>query len=176
MELTGLPSTNLIQVPCICADTARSRRGLGVGIVLARLFLEEAHRVAHFSPGVQARPLKAGKPALILEAQNPLRTAPGKPYQPISSPFFRAYSGSGLSILLARSQRTPSLASVARMVSPLTRLSVIPSSKLTSAAIARVQSVPLAEVPRTVAGYLVVPRSHSRRRRRGPPWDARSRA
>lgn len=46
--------------------------------------------------------------------------------QPISSPFFRAYSGSGLSIQrLARSQRTPSRTSVARIVSPLTCLSVL---------------------------------------------------
>jgi hypothetical protein len=42
---------------------------------------------------------------------------------------------------LARSQRTPSLASVARMVWPLTCLSVMPSSKLTSAAIASLQKM-----------------------------------
>src|SRR5918995_2008652 len=117
--------------------------GFGVGIVFSRLFLEELHRVARLGPGVQARPLKARKPGLILEAQNPLRMAPGEPDQPISIPFFRAYWGSGLSIQrLARFQRTPSLASVARMVSPLTCLSVMPSSKLTSAAIASVQKVP----------------------------------
>src|SRR5829696_3343625 len=53
--------------------------------------------------------------------------------------FLRAYCGSGLSIQrLARSQRTPSLASVARMVSPLTGLRVMPSSKLTSAAVRKV--------------------------------------
>src|SRR5215207_9100585 len=116
--------------------------GFGVGIVFSRLFLEEVHRVARLGPGVQARPLKARKPTLILEAQNPLRMAPGEPDQPISIPFFRAYSGSGLSIQrLARFQRTPSLASVARMVSPLTCLSVRPSSKLTSATIASVQKV-----------------------------------
>src|SRR5215204_2908837 len=116
--------------------------GFGVGIVLSRLFLEEVHRVARLGPGVQARPLKARKPGLILKAQNPLRMAPGEPDQPISIPFFRAYWGSGLSIQrLARFQRTPSLASVARMVSPLTCLSVRPSSKLTSAAIESVQKV-----------------------------------
>src|SRR5215212_1617185 len=115
---------------------------LRLGIVLSRLFLEEVHRVARLGPGVQARPLKAAEPGLILEAQYPLRVAPGEPYQPISSPFFRAYSGSGLSIQrLARFQRTPSLASVARMLSPLTSLSVRPTSKLTSAAIASVQKV-----------------------------------
>ena len=39
---------------------------------------------------------------------------------------------------LALSQRTPSLWSVARTVSPVTRLSVSPSSKLTSAANSKV--------------------------------------
>ena len=72
--------------------------GLRLGIVLPGLFLEEAHRIARLDPGAQVRPLEARKPALILEAQNPLRMAPGQPDQPISSPFFRAYSGSGLSI------------------------------------------------------------------------------
>src|SRR5829696_3079377 len=62
--------------------------GFGVGIVLSGLFLEEVHRVARLGPGVQARPLKARKPGLILEAQNPLRMAPGEPDQPISIPFF----------------------------------------------------------------------------------------
>src|SRR5215203_5473507 len=115
---------------------------LRLGIVLSRLFLEEVHRVARLGPGEQARPLKARKPGLILKAQYPLRIAPGEPYQSISIPFFRAYSGSGLSIQrLARFQRPPSLASVALMVSPLSCLSVRPSSKLTSAAIASVQKV-----------------------------------
>ena len=46
--------------------------------------------------------------------------------------------------LLARSQRTPIRASVARMVSPVMRSSVKPSSKLTSAAISSVHRlVPL---------------------------------
>ena len=42
---------------------------------------------------------------------------------------------------LARNQRTPSLASVARMVSPLTRCAVSPLSKLTSAAISKVHKL-----------------------------------
>src|SRR5215210_1172888 len=117
--------------------------GLRLGIVLARLFLQEAHRLSRLGPRAQARPLEARKPALVLEAQSPLGVGPSEPYQPISIPFFRAYSGSGLSIQrLARCQRTPSLDSVARMVSPVTLLSVMPSSKLTSAAIASVQKVP----------------------------------
>lgn len=90
---------------------------------------------------MQVRPLKARKPALILEAYNPLRTAAAsKPDQPVAIPFFLAYSGSGLSIQrLALSQRSPRRTRVGRMVSPLTPLSVIPSSKLTSAAYSSVQ-------------------------------------
>src|SRR5215207_351871 len=102
---------------------------LRLGIVLPRLFLEEAHRLARLSPGVHRRPLKTRKPTLILKAKSPLRMALGQPDQPISIQ------------RLARSQRTPSLASVVRMVSPLTCLSVMPSSKLTLAAIASVQKV-----------------------------------
>src|SRR5215211_1421714 len=117
--------------------------GLRLGIVLLRLFLEESHRLFGLGPGAHRRPLEARKPALVLEAQDPLRADPGEPDQPISIPFFLSYSGSGLSIQrLALCQRTPSLASVARTVSPVTLLRVMRSSKLTSAAIARVQKVP----------------------------------
>src|SRR3712207_2680561 len=79
----------------------------------------------------------------ILEAHSPLRRArKGEPDQPISSPFFLSYSGSGELIhLLALSQRTPNLLSVERIVSPETRSSVMPSSKLTSAACSSVQRV-----------------------------------
>src|SRR5215204_5836466 len=116
--------------------------GLRLRIILSRLLLHKTHRLCGIRPGVQARSLEAREPSLVLESQSPLRMGFGEPYQPISSPFLRAYSGSGLSIQrLARSQRTPSLASVARMVSPLTCLSVMPSSKLTSAAYSKVQKV-----------------------------------
>src|ERR671910_2231617 len=115
--------------------------GLRFRIVLSCLFLKKSHRrLGGIRPRMQSRSLEAGEPGLVLEAQSPLRMTLGESYQPISSPFLRAYSGSGLSIQrLARSQRTPSLASVARMVSPLTGLSVMPSSKLTSAAVCKVQ-------------------------------------
>src|SRR5919107_1889995 len=117
--------------------------GFRVGIVFARLLLEEAYRAARLLPRMQARPLEARKPGLVLEAQDPLRMGLGEPDQPISIPLFLSYSGSGLSIhLLARSQRIPSRDKVARMVSPLTLLSVMPCSKLTSAANASVQKVP----------------------------------
>src|SRR5215216_808385 len=110
--------------------------GLRLRIILSRFLVEEAYRLSGIRPGMHRRPLEAGKPALILETQSPLGMALGQPDQPISIPFFRAYCGSGLSIQrLALCQRTPSLESVARMVSPLTLLSVMPCSKLTSAAI-----------------------------------------
>src|SRR5215204_1830895 len=113
---------------------------LRLGIVLSRLFLKEVHRLCGIRPGMQRRSLEARKPGLVLETHSPLWMALGEPDQPVSSPFFRAYSGSGLSIQrLARSQRTPSRESVARMVSPLTSSFVSPSSKLTSAASLSVQ-------------------------------------
>src|SRR5215207_3252886 len=117
--------------------------GLRLRIVLSCFFLKKSHRrLGGIRPRMQRRSLEAGEPGLVLEAQSPLRMALGESYQPISSPFLRAYSGSGLSIQrLARSQRTPSLASVARMVWPLTCLSVVPCSKLTSAAYSKVQKV-----------------------------------
>src|ERR671912_2485495 len=58
--------------------------GFGVGIVLARLLLVQAHGAARLLPGMQRRPLEARKPRLILEAQDPLRMALGEPNQPIS--------------------------------------------------------------------------------------------
>ena len=144
MELTGSaihkPKPSLCKLRQIQPVAGE---GLRLGIVLSGLFLEEAHRLARLGPGMQdglskrENQLSSSKP----KAHSGWLSA--EPDQPISIPFFRAYSGSGLSIQrLARSQRTPSLASVARMVSPLTRLSVMPSSKLTSAAIASVQKVP----------------------------------
>src|SRR5215207_43502 len=126
----------LWQIQSVAGESLRLR------IALSRLFFEETRRLSSISPRMHTRPLEAGEPGLVLEAQDPLRMGLREPDQPISIPFFRAYSGSGLSIhLFARSQRTPSRDKVARMVSPVTLLSVMPSSKLTSAAIASVQSV-----------------------------------
>src|SRR5215212_1775073 len=119
-----------------------SRQSLRIGIVFGWHFLEEAHRSSRFGPRVHTRSLEATPPRLILEAQGPLRARKGEPDQPISSPFFLSYSGSGELIhRFARCQRTPNLPKVARMVSPLTFSSVRPSSKLTSAAPSSVQRV-----------------------------------
>src|SRR5215204_6639012 len=131
------PQPGLLEFGQIHPVTGESLR---LGIVLSCLFLKEAHWLCGIRPGMQRRSLEARKPGLVLEAQSPLRMGFGEPYQPISSPFLRAYWGSGLSIQrLARSQRTPSRQSVARMVSPLTSSFVSPSSKLTSAASLSVQ-------------------------------------
>ena len=73
--------------------------GLRLRIVLSCLFLKKSHRrLGGIRPRMQRRSLEAGEPGLVLEAQSPLRMALGESYQPISSPFLRAYSGSGLSI------------------------------------------------------------------------------
>src|SRR5215208_4448136 len=62
----------------------------------------------------------------------------GNSHQSVAPPFFLAYRGSGEVIQrLARCQRTPILAKVARIVSPLTRSFVSLSSKLTCAAISK---------------------------------------
>jgi hypothetical protein len=162
----------LRQIQPVTGESLRLR------IVLSRLFLDEAHRLCGIRPGMQRRSLEARKPSLVLETHSPLWMALGEADQPVSRPFFRAYSGSGLSIQrLARSQRTPSRESVARMVSPLTRSFVSPSSKLTSAASLSVQRLlSVCQIPsESGATALAEQRTHSpRRRRRGPLWDARN--
>jgi hypothetical protein len=84
----GRPRTlsKSVQVP---AGTARSRRALwGRDRPFSALCGGDAPGGPPRPRAVQARPLKARKPTLILEAQNPLRMAPGEPDQPISIPFF----------------------------------------------------------------------------------------
>ncbi len=76
------------------------------GLILSRLLLQKMHRLCGIRPRVQARSLEAGEPALLFESQSPIRMGFGEPYQPIWSPFLRAYWGSGLSI--QRSLPSPS--------------------------------------------------------------------
>src|SRR3712207_46921 len=96
-----------------------SSQSLRVAVAFDRFFLDETHRLVCIGPRVQTWSLKATPPCLILKAQSPLRARKGEPDQPISSPFFLSYSGSGELIhLLALSQRTPNLLSVERIVSP----------------------------------------------------------
>jgi hypothetical protein len=133
------PQPSLLKLRQIQSVAGESLR---LGIVLSRLFFEETRRLSGISPGMHTRSLEAGEPGLVLETQSPLGAGLGQPDQPISIPFFLSYSGSGLSIqCLARCQPLPRRAKVARMVSALTLFSVIPSSKLTCAAITKVHKV-----------------------------------
>src|ERR687895_340751 len=101
--------------------------------------LHKPPRHSSIGPGVQAGAGQPAKPTLVLEPQDPVRMGGRQPNQPVPSPFFRAYAGSGLVIhALARCQRTPKRARVARIVSPLTCSGVNPCRKLTSAANSRV--------------------------------------
>jgi hypothetical protein len=99
--------------------------------------------MARIAPAVESRSCQAAPPGLAFEAHRPgvggFFGEADQSVAPSFSSFFLSYPGSGLMIhCLARSQRTPIRESVARMVSPLTRSFVMPSSKLTSAAISRV--------------------------------------
>src|SRR5919106_2282259 len=117
-------------------------QGLGVRVVLGDRLLYQPQGLTSLGPGVQAGPGQAAKPGLVLEAQGPVRMGGRQAAQPVARPFFRAYAGSGLVIhFLARCQRTPRRARVARMVSPLTRWGVSPCWKLTSAANSRVHTL-----------------------------------
>src|SRR5215210_3126861 len=112
----------------------------GVGIIFGDRVLDEAQGLALFAEGVQGGRSHPTPPALILVADGPsLSVVVGQLDQSVAHPFFLSYSGSGEVIQrLARCQRTPMRANVARMVSPLTRLWVRPSSKLAWAAISKV--------------------------------------
>lgn len=109
--------------------------GLGVRIVSRDRLLHHTQGLTRLGPGMQVGLGHPAPPDLIFEAQCPIRMVVSQANQPIPSPFFRAYPGSGLVIhFLARCHRTPRRAKVARMVSPLTLVGVNPCSKLTSAA------------------------------------------
>src|SRR5215210_5725847 len=118
-----------------------TRDGFGIGVVFGDRPLEEAHRLSFFGPATQGGQGQPTPPALVLETHCPPRVGLGHAHQSVATPFFLSYRGSGEVIhRLARRQRIPRRrASVARMVSPQTRFSIKPCSKLTSAAIASVQ-------------------------------------
>src|SRR5215217_6972565 len=104
-----------------------------------------------FAKAVQSRPRQPAEPTLLQETHNPLGATSfaSQADQSVASEasLFLAYSGSGEVIhRLARSQRTPNLARVARTVSPVmgSLVKPKPSSKLTSAARSSVHTlVPL---------------------------------
>lgn len=114
--------------------------GDGLGSVLGERSLHQAQRLSLFAPIMQSGQELSAPPALVLEPRGHLRIAFREAYQPVAAPLFIAYSGSGEMIQrLALCQRTRSLARVAQVVSALTRSSLRPSSRLTSAAISSTQ-------------------------------------
>src|SRR5215210_1817211 len=113
--------------------------GLRIRIILFDRLLDKTHGLTRLCPAVEGGQSQPAPPALVTEAYCPTFVVLCQAHQPVAPPFFLWYSGSGLVIQrLARSQRTPIRARVARMVSPVIRSFVRPSSKLISAAISRV--------------------------------------
>src|SRR5215207_9270549 len=116
--------------------------GLRIGVVFSERLLHQTQGLASFAEAVQVRLGHPAPPALVAEAHNPVEMTRCQAHQSVAPPFFLAYSGSGEVIqCLALCQRTPIRAKVARMVSPLTRSFVRPSSKLTFAAISIVHKL-----------------------------------
>src|ERR671911_2682345 len=114
-----------------------ARDGLRIRVVFGDRLLDETHGLTRLCPTIEGGQSQPAPPSLVFETYHPsVGIVVREADQPVAPPFFLAYSGSGEVIQrLARSQRTPIRESVARMVSPLTRSFVSPSSKLTSAAI-----------------------------------------
>src|SRR5215213_4483394 len=115
--------------------------GFRVGIVFSDRLLDEAHRLSLLGPAAQGGQGQPAPPAFVAGTCRPLGVGLGDAHRSVAAPFFLSYRGSGDVIhRLARCHLTPRRrASVARIVSPQTRLSIKPRSKLTSAAISRVQ-------------------------------------
>src|SRR5829696_578778 len=115
--------------------------GLRLGVIFGYRALEETLGLAFLAPATQSRQRYPAPPALVQETHRPRRTGLGEANQSVAASFFLSYKGSGEVIQrFARCHFTPRRRKrVARIVSPETRLCVIPSSKATSAAIESVQ-------------------------------------
>src|SRR5215211_3469242 len=116
--------------------------GLRLGVVFGDRLLEETKRLSLLAPTVQSGQCQPTPPALVHKTHRPgLGIGLGHFHQSIAAPFFLSYRGSGEVIQrFARIHLTPRRReSVARMVSPEIGLSTSPSSKVTSAAISKVQ-------------------------------------
>jgi hypothetical protein len=113
--------------------------GFGLGIAFSDRLLDETHRLTLLSPATQGEQSKPAPPAFILETDGPFGAGLGHRHQSVASRLFLSYKESGEVIqrfaLCHLSPRRRE--SVARMVSPETRLLVILSSKATSAAISQ---------------------------------------
>ncbi len=109
-------------------------QGLGVAIAFRRTLFYQSQWLSFWSPSLHAGLGQTAPPGLIFEAQHPFRMGLCQRNQPVSSPFFELYAGSGLVIhALARCQRMPRRSKAWRMVSTLTCREVMPSAKATSA-------------------------------------------
>src|SRR5512133_369199 len=112
----------------VVQQQAVASQGFGGPICLGWDLFDQPQGLSIWRPGVQMRLREAAPPGFILKPNRPVGMTAGQADQPIAESFFRWYSGSGLVIhCLARFQRMPSRASVARMVSSLTRSRVKPS-------------------------------------------------
>src|SRR5215203_2252437 len=163
MELTGLPSTNLIPICPRAVEGVEAVAGYGLrlGVVFGDRLLDHARGLALLGEGAQSGQRHPAPPAFVQKADGPQRVGVGCLHQSVAPPFFRSYKGSGEVIhRLARCQRMPRRRErVARMVSPETLFSVRPSSKAASAAISRVHR--LVSYPNSLGDRCSIPRSRS---------------
>src|SRR5215212_7174579 len=109
--------------------------GLRIGVIFSNRLFDQAQGLSGIAPTVESRSRQPAPPGLVQETHHPTEATFGQADQSVAPPFFLAYSGSGLVIQrLARSQRTPNRAKVARAVSPVTRSFVRPPANVISAA------------------------------------------
>ena len=135
--------TAVLRVCPATRQEAVAGQRLGIRIIARDRLFDQADRVGVVLPGVQGG-----------QASRLPQTPSSKPKSQSGCPwasrisrscpaFFRTSSGSGLVIhALARHQRTPMRAKMARTVSPLTRQAVKPRSRATSAARSSVRLCP----------------------------------
>lgn len=115
-----------------------ARKGLWVRVIFGDRLFHQTQGLTRTGPSMQVRRVQPVPPGLIFESQSPIGMLVSQANQPVPSPLSLAYAGSGLVIhCLARCQRTPRRAKVARVVSPVTLFALNPCSKLTSAANSR---------------------------------------
>src|SRR5947209_9111028 len=113
---------------------------LGIGIILRDRLFHQPHWLVR--PGVERWLLHPRPPGLVPEAQDPVGMPGSQPDQPVASPFFRVYAGSGLVIQrFARFQPVPNRLIACRMVSSLTRYGVNPWRTLSPANRSSVQTL-----------------------------------
>lgn len=129
LSLTETEQDGVVVVP----HSTKTSQGF-VALGAARFALHKLQFFPWRGPGMGLGLGKTGKPAFILVHQQPVFMLPGLLFQPVPPFFFTVYNRSGLVMrCLARRQSMPITASVARMVSPLTRVPLSPKSTHASA-------------------------------------------